>query len=92
MAEGERLAGLFPPGQCPGSEQLAHPATALEAMGADGRWRVLPYRAVGVPWALLLAVRVDRAVVGREDCGSMLVALSPTPISDGGGYHGLMGA
>ena len=91
VVEGERLAGLFPPGQCPRQEQLAHPAAALEGLEPAGRWRVVPYRAVGVPWALLLAVRVDRAVVGKEDCGSILVALSPTPISDGGGYHGLMG-
>ena len=41
---------------------------------------------------LLLAVRVDRALIGGEDYGSILVALSPTPVSDGGGYSGLIGA
>ncbi len=92
VAEGERLRELFPPGACPNAGELAHPAAALERLGGDRRWRLLPYRAVGVPWALLLAVKVDRAVVGEEDYGSVLVALSPTPISDGGGYHALVGA
>ena len=40
---------------------------------------------------LLLAVRVDRAVVDGEDRGAMVVALSPTPVSDGGGYGALLG-
>ena len=30
--------------------------------------------------------------VGREDYGAILVALSPTPVSDGGGYSALIGA
>ena len=66
---------------------------ALARRERDGRrWRLLPYRAVGVDHGLLLAVRVDRAMVGGEDYGPILVALSPTPLSDGGGYHALIGA
>lgn len=92
VAEGEKLGGLFPPGEGPTAAELADPAGALEKRGADRRWRLLPYRAVGVPWGLLLAVRVDRAWVGGEDYGPILVALSPTPVSDGGGYAALIGA
>ncbi len=93
VAEGERLRELFPIGECPGAEELKDPISALEKRkGQDRRWRLLPYRAVGVPWALLLAVKVDRAQVGGEDYGSILVALSPTPVSDGGGYSALIGA
>ncbi len=93
VAEGEKLRDLFLPGNCPGTEELSDPIKALERRKADGnRWRLLPYRAVGVPWALLLAVRVDKARVGEEDYGSILVALSPTPVSDGGGYSALIGA
>lgn len=93
VAEGERLAGLFPPGECPTAKELADPVSALERRGSrGGRWRLLPYRAVGVSHALLLAVRVDHAQVGGEDYGELLVALSPTPVSDGGGYSALMGA
>jgi len=40
---------------------------------------------------LLLAVRPDRVIVGGEDRGNMLVALSPTPVSDGGRYRALIG-
>jgi len=92
VCEGQRLAGLFPPGKAPTKEELADPVAALELRGGDGyRWRLLPYRAVGVDCALLLAVKVDRARVGGEERGSILVALSPTAVSDGGGYHGLIG-
>lgn len=92
VCEGEKVAGLFPEGTCPGPGELAHPVEAMEARGGDPRWRLLPYRAVGVSHALLLCVRVDRARVGREDLGPLLVALSPTPVSDGGGYSALIGA
>ena len=93
VAEGEKLRDLFPAGECPAPAELQDPAAALERRkGESRRWRLLPYRAVGVPWALLLAVKVDRAQVGGEDYGPILVALSPTPVSDGGGYSALIGA
>lgn len=93
VAEGEKLRDLFPAGECPRLAELENPAAALERRKNDPRrWRLVPYRAVGVPWALLLAVKVDRARVGEEDYGPILVALSPTPVSDGGGYSALIGA
>ncbi len=89
VAEGERLADLFPAGTYP---DLADPVGALEGLrGNPCRWRLLPYRAVGVDHGLLLAVRADRVRVGGEDYGPILVALSPTPVSDGGGYTALIG-
>ena len=91
VAEGERLDGLFPPGEGPGPGELNDPVSALERR-RGGRWRLLPYRAVGVEHALLLAVRVDNARVAGEDYGPILVALSPTPVSDGGSYSALIGA
>lgn len=93
VAQAEAVASLFPKGEVPTSRELSDPVTALEGrQGEKGRWRLLPYRAVGVSHALLLAVRVDSARVGTEDYGSILVALSPTPVSDGGGYNALVGA
>lgn len=95
VAEGRCLAGLFPPGEGPEEGELSRPVAALERLAGRGgglRFRLLPYRAVGVECGLLLAVRVDRARVGTEDYGSILVALSPTPVSDGGGYQALIGA
>ena len=68
------------------------PAGAMERLtGAGGHFRLLPYRSVGVDRGLLLAVRVDRAVVNGADRGAMVVALSPNPVSDGGGYGALLG-
>ncbi len=93
VCEGERLRELFPAGECPGPAELADPVGAMEKRcGGSRRWRLLPYRAVGVDCGVLLAVKVDGAKVGGEDYGSILVALSPTPVSDGGGYSALIGA
>ena len=92
VAEGARLGPLFPPEGRPDSQALRDPAGALERLtGAGGRFRLLPYRSVGVDRGLLLAVRVDRAVVDGADRGAMVVALSPNPVSDGGGYTALLG-
>ena len=94
VAQADRLAGLFPEGECPGREQLLRPADSLRRLerGAlQGRVRLLPYRAVGVSCGMLLAVRVDGVRLGDTEKGSMLVALSPTPVSDGGAYHALVG-
>lgn len=90
VAEGAALANLFPAGV----GDLTDPAAALERLSVGemrGRYRLLPYRAVGVERGLLLAVRMDEvAWKGRARRGR-LVALSPTPVSDGGGYQVLMG-
>ncbi len=92
VVEGARLMDLFPPEQRPDGAALRDPAGALEGLtAAGGRFRLLPYRSVGVDRGLLLAVRVDRAVVDGEDRGAMVVALSPNPVSDGGGYAALLG-
>ena len=56
------------------------------------RCRLLPYRAVGVEHGLLLAVRLDGARVGGREWKGLLLALSPTPVTDGGGYSALIGA
>jgi stage II sporulation protein GA (sporulation sigma-E factor processing peptidase) len=63
---------------------------AKEANGI--KFRLLPYRAVGVDCGMLLAVRMDRILVTGEVLHNQLVALSPTPLSDGGGYSVLIGS
>ncbi len=55
------------------------------------RFRLLPYRAVGVENGMLLAVRTDSVVIGKREWKGLLIALSPTPVSDGGGYQALVG-
>ena len=93
VAEAGCLAPLLPAGVRLGPEALEDPAGALE--GLEGPWRrrfrLLPYRAVGVERGLLLALRLDKVQVGGEDRGAMLAALSPTPVSDGGNYRALIG-
>ncbi len=93
VAEGEKVKDLFPPGTAPSRTELRDPASALERLSEAGlRCRLLPYQAVGVECALLLALRADRVTVGGEDYGPLLVALSPTGLTDGGGYCALIGA
>ena len=93
VAEADCLAPLLPAGVRLGPEALEDPAGALE--GLEGPWRrrfrLLPYRAVGVERGLLLALRLDKVQVGGVDRGAMLAALSPTPVSDGGNYRALIG-
>lgn len=94
VAEGERLLPLFPDGVRPEAADLADPVGGLERLSPllPGRFRLLPYRAVGISRGLLLAVRVDRVETRDETARDALVALSPTPVSDGGAYQVLVGA
>lgn len=57
----------------------------------EGKWRLIPYRAVGTGGGLLLAMRCDTVRVGKRPVQGALVAFSPTPLSDGGGYTALIG-
>ena len=89
VAEGEKLRALLPAAQV----DLRDPVAALEALSPlSTRFRLLPYRAVGVDCGFLLAMHSDGVQVGQESYGDILVALSPTPVSDGGGYSALIGA
>lgn len=91
VAEGAKMAGVLPGELIAG---LWAPAEAMEKFSGQElgrRLRLLPYRAVGVDCGFLLAVRADRVSVGKRDFGGLLVALSPTAVSDGGGYGALFG-
>lgn len=95
VVQGDSLSGLFQEGECPGREHLLHPADSIRRLDQGtlrGRLRLLPYRAVGVPCGMLLAVRVDSITVNGVDRGGVLAALSPTPVSDGGIYRALVGS
>lgn len=66
---------------------------ALETLnalpGCAGRFRLLPYAAVGVSGALLVAFRPERvAVSGAPE--TLLVALSPTPLSATGEFEAVL--
>lgn len=94
VAEGEKVSALFPPNRAPAPEELRDPVGVMERLsreGWQGRCRLLPYQAVGVECGMLLALRLDGARVGGEDYGALLLALSPTRLTDGGGYCALIG-
>ena len=87
VAEGAALLPLLPGVE---AEELRDPVALLRR--CEGLpLRLLPYRAVGVERGLLAAVRTDRAAWDGRDHPHCLVALSPTPLTDGGGYRALIG-
>lgn len=89
VAEKRALEPLLPEGIDP-----ADPVGSMERLKDSPmrqRFRLLPYRAVGIEHGMLLAVRVDQAEVGGRELSGLFVALSPTPVSDGGGYQALIG-
>lgn len=53
--------------------------------------RLIPYRTVGTSGGLLVAVRCETAELHSKSSRRALIALSPTPVSDRGDYHALMG-
>ena len=71
-------------------EQPVEHFAALAARMPALRWRLIPYRAVGVQ-GCLLAFQAELVQVDKQTRRRQTVALSPTPVSDGGGYMGLLG-
>lgn len=89
VVEGEKLWEILPELQW---ENLKNPVEIVRKWGGGGlRLQLLPYRAVGVDCGLLLAVRLDSVEYGKRKLRNCLTALSPTPLSDGGGYCALIG-
>lgn len=70
---------------------LEHP-TELFAQLASGipGLRLVPYRAVGVPSGMLLAVKSDWVILGKKRLPGVTVAFSPSPVS-GGEYQVIAG-
>ncbi|MCL2003588.1 MAG: sigma-E processing peptidase SpoIIGA [Oscillospiraceae bacterium] len=65
---------------------LRDAAGVMELMGSLGfgaRFRLVPYRAVGVDCAFLLAFRPDGVTVGGKKRPGCLIGISPTPIAEG---------
>ncbi len=80
-------------GYLPSWADPSHPIESMKrshAQGARGV-RLVPYRAVGVECGMLLAVRTKSVKADGRELGALLVALSPTPVDDGGGYQALIG-
>jgi stage II sporulation protein GA (sporulation sigma-E factor processing peptidase) len=95
VADGEAVRELLPAAlrRDMTREKLAHPSLAMEEahmFGFGGRFRLLPYRSVGVEDGMLLVMRPDEVRIGDAYRGAPPVALSPTAIS-GGAYGALWG-
>ena len=92
VAEAELLQTLLPGAHITAAE-LAEPASLLLRLHTAQPQlaaRLLHYRAVGTQSGLLLALRCGLTdEKGRET--SCLTAFSPTPVSDDGSYHALIG-
>lgn len=80
------LRPLLPPGV--NEKSLERPTELLPQL-AELSPRLIPYRAVGTAKGILLAIPL-RITIGKET-RTGLVALSPTPLSDGGAYQALTG-
>ena len=78
----EKLLGLT-------TQQLLHPVETLSKSTFPGL-RLIPYRSVGQPGAMLLAVRFQNARVGKRQMHP-LVAFAPQRIAAGEMYQMLTG-
>ena len=76
----EQLIGLT-------ENQLRNP---VESVGAIPGLRLIPYRAVGQPGGMLLALRLPQVKIGKWQ-GSSLVAFAPDGLSMDGSYQALTG-
>lgn len=70
-------------------EELLHPVETL-ARGSLPGLRLIPYRAVGQPGSMLLALRFRGATVGKNK-GDVLVAFAPQVLGRGDVYRMLTG-
>lgn len=95
IGEAEALRPLWSQGEWTCLRELGSVGSAacLEKLAAvsPGDFRLLPYRAVGVSAGLLLCCRADRLMLDGREQGPVTLAISPTPISEVGGYTALWG-
>lgn len=61
------------------------------AMISPGKFWLIPYRAVGVDTGFLICFAAEKAIIGKKRYGNITIALSYTPLSDGGGCNALWG-
>ena len=92
VAEGQVLQRLLPELSL-NRAQLRDPAALMELLRLlhpELRARLILYRAVGTESAMLLAIPCTCTEEGPQKPRPILVAFSPTPISDGGLYEAIV--
>lgn len=70
-------------------QQLQRPAESISDAGIPGL-RLIPYRSVGQPCGMLLALRLKEVKIGKWQ-GSSLVAFAPDPLGKEGVFQALTG-
>ena len=74
---------------CLTEEDLRCPIETIQRLHTPGL-RLIPYRAVGQPNGMLLAIKMDEVIIGKEKTGGM-VAFAPQSIGKAEGYQALTG-
>lgn len=93
IAEVEALAPLFSPNVLDTLRSEMSSTQMLEKLsGCDIAFRLIPYSAVGLKRGLLLAFKPESVTVNGKDETGMLVAISPTRLSEGGLYSAIVGS
>lgn len=77
----------------PDGIDLSDPVESLKRCRDSGmkNVRLIPYRAIGIECGMLLALRAEKVLSSNRNLGNLLIALSPTPVDDGGGHDALIG-
>lgn len=77
----------------PDGIDLSDPVESLKKCRDSGmkNVRLIPYRAIGIECGMLLALRAEKVLSSNRNLGNLLIALSPTPVDDGGGHDALIG-
>lgn len=76
------------------AEQFRDPVGLFERMNQTfqpRKWRLLPYRTVGTPGGMLLAMKCDQIILGKQKISGGLVAFSPNEVGADGTYTALTG-
>ena len=55
------------------------------------KWKLIPFHSVGNAGGMLLAMKCDQVIIGKQHINGGIVAFSPNKISDGGSYSALTG-
>jgi len=96
VAQREAIKGLLPEPVYYLLDQslLSDPVQAMEqlaVLGAAARFRLIPYRSVGVKNGMLLAFRPDSVTIDGKHKSGLLIALSPHKLCEGTGLQALAG-
>lgn len=94
ICEAGAAAPLFPEEAAAAVKQGADAAQALQALARCGcarGFRLIPYRAVGVPHGLLLAFKPEQVYIADKRRRDVVVALTPSPIDEDAQCRAVMG-